>query len=112
MSGGSTFQVGKDGQLVEVFPDGTSAAISPMVLSGAAPSESSQQPKALTRAAPQKKRSTRDIVRELRARLRDVEGEIRTRKTLETERDQLRRLIAAAQGKTIAPVRELKRSAG
>lgn len=41
--------------------------------------------------------STRQLMAQLRARLRVVEREIKARKTLEQERDQIRRLIGAAQ---------------
>lgn len=56
-----------------------------------------------TTAAVQPKRSTADVVdlkqvlRQLKDRLRVVDREIKTRKTLEKERDQIRRLISAAQ---------------
>lgn len=45
---------------------------------------------------PPKQLSTRQILSQLKARLRVVEREIRVRKTLEQERDRIRRLIAAA----------------
>ena len=41
--------------------------------------------------------SARELVRQLRARLKIVEREIRARKALEEERGQLQRLIAAAR---------------
>lgn len=111
MAAGSSFQIAADGGLIEVHEDGTTTRIQPLVAGSREPEE--EAPVAPKRAAPttSKKRSTRDIVRELKARLRQVNAEIRSRKSLEKERDQLTRLIAAAHGKTIAPVRELKRSA-
>ena len=58
-------------------------------------------PAALPTAAPTKrtepKRTTRQIVAELNARLRIVEREIKNRSKLEQERDQIKRLIAAAR---------------
>lgn len=57
--------------------------------------------------------SPADVIKLARARLRDVEKEIRRCKALEKERDQLRRLLDAADAKPRAVVRELpKRSAG
>lgn len=46
--------------------------------------------------APARSLTTRQLLAELRARLRVVEREIKARKTLEKERDQIQRLIAAA----------------
>lgn len=57
--------------------------------------------------------SPADVIKLARARLRDVEREIKRCKALEKERDQLRRLLDAADNKPRAVVRELpKRSAG
>ena len=41
--------------------------------------------------------TTRKLIAQLKARLKKVEREIKVRKTLESERDQIRRLIAAAE---------------
>lgn len=41
--------------------------------------------------------STADVMRQLKARLRVVEREIKARALLEAERDQIKRLIAAAK---------------
>lgn len=52
------------------------------------------------RLSPQKSSealSTRKLLTQLRARLRDINREIATRKKLEAERDQIRRLISAAE---------------
>lgn len=51
--------------------------------------------------------NARDMVRNIRARLRDVEREIRARKSLEQERDQLKRLLVAVKQKP-APVRTIR----
>lgn len=48
--------------------------------------------------APAKPDAPVNVVKLARARLRVVEREIKARQKLETERDQLRRLLAAAQG--------------
>lgn len=40
--------------------------------------------------------STASVLKQLKARLRVVESEIKARKSLESERDQIKRLIAAA----------------
>lgn len=51
--------------------------------------------------------SARELVRSIRARLREVNREIVVRKSLERERDQLRRLLSAALQKP-APVRTIR----
>jgi len=55
--------------------------------------------------------STTQLLRDLKQRLRFVEGEIKARKALEKERDQIRRLIQAAK-KEKATVHAIKRAAG
>lgn len=55
----------------------------------------------------------KDVIKLARARLRDVDREIKLLKKLEVERDQLRRLLDAATNRPRALVHELpKRSAG
>ena len=54
--------------------------------------------------------SMNQIVRDLKRRLRFVENEIKARKTLEKERDQIRRLLKAAKQEN-ATVHAIKRSA-
>lgn len=49
----------------------------------------------------------RDVIKLARARLREVNREISRIKKLEKERDELSRLVAAADGKPIATVRAL-----
>jgi hypothetical protein len=49
----------------------------------------------------------RDVVRLARARLREVERDIRRIKKLETERDELKRLLAAADNRPLAVVRKM-----
>ena len=49
--------------------------------------------------------TSRDLKRHLRARLAVVKAEIRARKKLEAERDELLRLLAAAGNKTPKPSR-------
>ena len=51
--------------------------------------------------------SPRDVVRLARARLKDVEREIKRLHKLEAERDELKRLLDAAAGKPLALVRSL-----
>lgn len=66
----------------------------------AAPSKAATAPPPTSLAA---------VKRELRARLRVVEAEIRARKALERERDQIRRLLAATNSrKTTAAVRQIR----
>lgn len=55
--------------------------------------------------------STTQLLRDLKQRLRFVEREIKARKMLEKERDQIRRLIQAAK-KEKATVHAIKRAAG
>jgi flagellar motility protein MotE (MotC chaperone) len=54
--------------------------------------------------------SATQLVRDLKRRLRYVENEIKARKTLEKERDQIRRLIKAAK-QDKATVHAIKRAA-
>lgn len=54
--------------------------------------------------------SATQLVRDLKERLRYIEREIRARKTLEKERDQIRRLLRAAKQEK-ATVHALKRTA-
>lgn len=56
-----------------------------------------QQAQVAKAPAEPKPLSTADVLRQLKARLRVVEREIKTRKTLEAERDQIQRLITAAK---------------
>lgn len=69
---------------------------------------------ATTRAVPKAKPiAPRDVLRLARARLREVEAELKRIRRLEAERDELKRLLDAASNKPRAVVRELpKRSAG
>jgi len=55
--------------------------------------------------------STQQLVRDLKRRLRYVESEIKARKHLEKERDQIRRLLKAAKLEQ-ATVHAIKRAAG
>ena len=55
--------------------------------------------------------STAQLLRDLKTRLRYVECEIKARKRLEKERDQIRRLIKAAK-QDKATIHSLKRVAG
>ncbi len=66
---------------------------------GAAPPQSAKPPACAPKA--------RDMVRDIKARLRVVNAEIRARKTLERERDQLQRLLTAAKTKP-ATVRAIR----
>lgn len=60
-----------------------------------------------TKAAP------KNVVALAKARLREVKRELRTKKALEKERDELQRLIAAAENKPRAVVTDIKqRTAG
>lgn len=54
--------------------------------------------------------SATQLVRDLKRRLRYVENEIKARKALEAERDQIRRLIKAAKQDT-GTVHAIKRAA-
>lgn len=61
---------------------------------------------------PAKSASPKNVVALAKARLREVKAELRRMKSLEKERDQLQRLVEAAENKPRAIVREIKRSAG
>jgi hypothetical protein len=67
----------------------------------------------LKRAPTAKAPTPKDVVRLARARLRDVKAELKRMRRLEEERAELERLIAAAENKPCAVVREFpKRTAG
>lgn len=55
--------------------------------------------------------STSQLIRDLKRRLRYVEGEIKVRKQLEKERSQIQRLLKAAKQEQ-ATVHAIKRAAG
>lgn len=69
-------------------------------------------PAPVRRPQASKKPAPKNVVALAKARLREVKIELRRLKALEKERDELERLIAAAENKPRAVVRELKRSAG
>lgn len=56
-----------------------------------------KQPVAKPKPVEPKKLTTRQLVSQLKARLREVEREIKIRKSLEQERSQIARLLDAAQ---------------
>ncbi len=63
--------------------------------------------------APQRKPTPQNILSLAKARLREVKQELKKLKTLDKERGELERLIAAAEDKKPrAVVREIKRTAG
>lgn len=97
-NGPHVFELGEQGDLLPrdaPSPDPPSAISSPRAPTSRA--------KAAGTAAPLR---TRDVLRDLRARLRVVEREIRARKRLERERDQIHRLLDAARKR--ADVRQLR----
>lgn len=55
-----------------------------------------------------KPRTLREVRAELRARLRAVNAEIRARKGLEAERDQIKRLLSAARKPKTPTVRAIR----
>lgn len=59
-----------------------------------------------------KPRSLREVKAELRARLRDVEREIKKRHGLERERDEILRLLHAANTKPSPVVRPIRAATG
>lgn len=73
-------------------------------------------PRVLKQSAPSRAPTAAELKRQLRARLRVVNAEIRTRSKLERERDTLTRLLAAADDKTTqrtrADVRSIRNVAG
>ena len=54
----------------------------------------------------------KNVVALAKARLKEIMLELKRMPPLEKERDELRRLIAAAENKPLATVREIKRSVG
>lgn len=94
-------QGGQGGHDVPAEP-ATASIPEPTKATRASVSAKTQAPTTLTGVA---------LVKQLRARLREVEREIRARKKLEAEREQLQRLLAAATGKNnLIPLREVKRA--
>ncbi len=49
------------------------------------------------------------LLKQARARVRELDAEIKRLRRLEQEREELRRLIAAADGRPLAVVRDIKR---
>ena len=54
----------------------------------------------------------KDVISLARARLREVKAELRRMRALDRERQQLERLLKAADGKPLAVVRDMKRPTG
>lgn len=69
----------------------------------------SPPPRSLAAAAPL---APKDVLRLARARLKELDRECRRLERLKKEREELRRLVAAASGKSAAVIREIKRTAG
>jgi hypothetical protein len=63
----------------------------------AQPTQAALAAPAATKQTEAKPLNTAEVMRQLKARLRVVEREIKARKSLETERDQIQRLISAAK---------------
>jgi flagellar motility protein MotE (MotC chaperone) len=84
----------------------------PAVLATAAPLDATSSIQAAAKQLPAllQPMSATQLVRDLKRRLRYVENEIKARKTLEKERDQIRRLIKAAK-QDKATVHAIKRAA-
>lgn len=104
----STFQIRGDGRLAEIGDDGSIVGyVEPLAMpaTGAATPAAQPTPKPLVALTP------RDVVRMARARRAELRIEIKKLERLKSELAQLDRLIKAANGKSFAPVRELKRSA-
>ena len=70
------------------------------------------EPAPVHRPAAKNKPAPKNIVALAKARLREVKKELKVKKALEKERDELERLIAAADSKPRAVVTNLKRTAG
>ncbi len=78
-----------------------------------APSPRPATPARRVAVRPAKPLAPKDVVRLAKARLREVEAELKRMRRLELERAELQRLLAAAKSGPRAVVRELpKRSAG
>lgn len=105
------FQLRSDGQLEQIDEDGSRSVISALVMpetqSSTAPVASAATK---TERAPVPLRP-RDVVRAAKSRRAELRAEIKKLERLKRELSQLDRLIQAADGKSFAPVREIKRSA-
>jgi hypothetical protein len=69
-------------------------------LPGIAPAPVAVAPTRVAASAPM---TTQNVMKLARARLRDLDREIKRLRALETERDELRRLLAAAAEKKVKP---------
>lgn len=96
----------------------SSRAILPPAVSTAAPDDDDEDAPLIAVVRPARRpapkgATPKDVVRMARARLRELETELKRLRRLEKERDELRRLVEAAKAKPRAVLRELpKRSAG
>lgn len=102
------------GRAVEFTPQGLSVVAS-------TPADNREREEAPEPPAPPRKQqkkveteqvSPKDVIRLARKRLRDIKRELKRMRQLERERDQLQRLLDAADDKRPASVRPLKRHAG
>lgn len=95
-------------------PNGLVPAVSSSGQALSRPPEEDEEDDALPPPRPQraaKPLAPRNVIALAKARLREVKKELRVKARLEKERDELERLLAAAQ-KPRAVVREIKRTAG
>lgn len=108
----NTFQLRADGSLAEIAEDGTTVGVvAPM------PQRTESTQAAPQKPTPKAKREAetltpRDVVRAAKARAKQLRAEIRRLANAKRELEQMERLIAAADNRPTATVRELKRSAG
>lgn len=109
----SAFQLRDDGSLAEIGDDGSVIGIvQPMAAQVTRDNDAPRQT-----AKPEPKRTAtialtpRDIVKAAKARAKELKAEIKRLESAKRELAQMERLIAAADGRALATVRELKRAA-
>lgn len=112
----SAFQLRKDGTLAEIGDDGSViGVVQPMAALTNQVDEDepgpARAPQSAAKAAPAKPLSPRDVVKAAKTRAKELRAEIKRLESAKRELAQMERLIAAANGRALAPVRELKRAA-
>jgi hypothetical protein len=79
---------------------------------GVAPEPVVEQPAQPTQSKQQKPAGPVDVIKLARQRLKEVRSELKRMKKLQAEEQRLTRLLAAADGKQLATVRDISRRVG
>lgn len=106
----SSFQVRSDGTIAEIGDDGSVIGVVEPMGAMSAPVQQSA-PIEPPKSAKPKVLTPRDVVKAAKARAKELKAEIKRLEAAKRELAQMQRLIQAAGGRVLAPVRELKRSA-